>query len=81
MEAWARGRRGDPAPFISVTDKETPRLEREIQTYDPRSFETRVAKLTARLEDLQGARKRPVKVKKSFEEPVGQNYMLAVWVS
>jgi len=52
VETWARGRRGDPASFISITDKEIPRLEREIQTYGPRSFETRVAKLTARLEDL-----------------------------
>ena len=66
IQAWARGRRGDPAAFVSIMDREIDRLEQVIQTYDPWLFETRVVELRARLEDLQGARKRLVKVKKLF---------------
>jgi len=66
-EAWARGRRGDPAAFVSTMDKEIAHVEGEIQTYDPWSFEARVVKLRGRLEDLQGARKKLVKLKKSLE--------------
>lgn len=65
-EVWARGRRGDPAAFVSIMDKKIARLEREIQTYDPWSFETRVVQLGTRLEDLLGARKKLVEAKKSF---------------
>ena len=67
VEAWARGRRGDPAAFVSTMDKEITRLQREIETYDSWSFETRVVTLRTRLEDLRGARKKLVKVKKSLE--------------
>lgn len=65
-EAWARGRRGDPGAFVSIIDKEIARLEREIQVYDPWSFETQAVKLRTKLEDLRGARKELVQVKKSF---------------
>jgi len=67
VEAWALGRRGDPAAFVSTMDKEISRLEQEIQTYGPWSFETRVVTLRTRLEDLQGARKKLIRVKKSLE--------------
>jgi hypothetical protein len=66
-EAWARGRRGDPAAFISTMDKEMARLEGEIQTHDPWSFETRVEELRSRLEELQEARGRLVKIKRPFK--------------
>ena len=67
IEAWVRGRRGDPAAFVSTMDKEIAHMEREIQTYDTWSFEARVDKLRGRLEDLQGARRKLVKLKKSLE--------------
>lgn len=34
VEAWARGRRGDPAASVSIVDTEVACLEREIQIYD-----------------------------------------------
>jgi len=66
LEVWARGRRGDPAAFVSTVSKEISRLDREIQAHDQGSFGARVVTLRTRLEDLQEARKRLVKVKKSF---------------
>jgi len=65
--AWAWGRRGEPAAFVSIMDTEISRLEREVQTYDPWSFEARAVTLRTRLEDLRGARKKLVKIKKSFK--------------
>ena len=66
-EVWAGGRRGDPASFISIMDKEIARLQQEIQAYDAWSFDARVVRLRENLDDLQGARKKLVKIKKSFE--------------
>ena len=67
VEAWAGGRRGDPASFISIMDGEVARLEQELQAYDAWSFEPRVLWLRANLDDLRGARSKLVKIKKSFE--------------
>jgi len=63
--AWAWGRRGEPAAFVSIMDTEISRLEREVQTYDPWSFEERAVTLRTRLEDLQVARGKLAKIKKS----------------